>query len=247
MEEKERRKMNKVLSICIPIFNNWNFTKSCLDDLSKLPNDHEIIIVDNASIDDTENQLKDSKEIIYIRNNENKGFGFASNQGFNSSAGNNVLFLNNDIRVKSNHNNWTSELLKWCDKGLVGPTMGQLDKDLNFVQESNRLLTGNSYMSGWCLASSKNNWNKLEIVRPPPFLSTVTYDDQKEIFNEDFFCYFEDTDLSFRAKQLKMDMIVVDIPVVHFGKVSSKQLNTHQLYSNARKIFVNKWGKNINK
>ena len=73
--------------------------------------------------------------------------------------------LNNDIRVKSNHQDWTQALLKWCPSALVGPTMGQLDDNLSFVQEANRLLPGKSYMSGWCLASSREIWDKLVIRR----------------------------------------------------------------------------------
>ena len=53
--------MNKILSICTPVFNKFEFTKSYLNDLSKLSNEHEIIIVDNASTDQTESYLKDSK------------------------------------------------------------------------------------------------------------------------------------------------------------------------------------------
>ena len=105
---------NKILSICIPVFNKFNFTKSCLDDLSQLPNDHEIIIVDNGSTDETQAQLQASKEINYYRNEKNYGFASASNRAYSKATAPNVLFLNNDIRVKSNHTNWTDELLKWC-------------------------------------------------------------------------------------------------------------------------------------
>jgi len=241
--------MNKVLSIVIPVYNKFAFTQSCLNDLFKLPNDHEIIIVDNASIDDTQKQLENNKQITYHRNTENLGFAKACNIGYHLATAPNVLFLNNDIRVKSNYDNWTSELLKYCSNGLVGPTMGQLDKDLNFVQEANKLLTGNSYMSGWCVASSKENWNKLIIPRYKGAILTDAFNistDCPQVFSEEFgLAYFEDTDLSFRARQLKMAMIVVDIPVVHFGKITSKQLNTYKLYSNARKIFVNKWQNKI--
>ena len=230
---------NKILSICIPVFNKFNFTKSCLDDLSKLPNDHEIIIVDNGSTDETQAQLQASKEINYYRNEKNYGFASASNRAYSKATAPNVLFLNNDIRVRSNHTNWTDELLKWCSTHLVGPTMGQLDNNLNFVQEANKVLPGKSYLSGWCIAASKDIWNKLEIRRDPLALYDRTPDPQ--IFSEDFFCYFEDTDLSFRAKQLGIPMQVVDIPVVHFGKQTSAQLNTYQLYTQAREIFVKKW------
>jgi len=220
------------LSIVIPIFNKWNFTKSCLEDLKHLPKEtHEIIVVDNASSDETQEEIKKYFNIKYIRNEQNLGFGRACNIGYAQSIAANVLFLNNDIRVKSDYTIWTQHLIEKCDIGLVGPTMGQLDDEFNFKQEANKLLDGNAYMSGWCLASSKENWKKLDISG------------NNEIFSEEFFCYFEDTDLSFRAKKLFIPFQIVEVPVVHFGKVSSKQLNTYSLYCKSRIVFINKWKK----
>jgi len=234
--------MNKVLSIIIPVFNKYNFTKACLQDLAKLPEDHQIIVVDNGSSDETQRELEKNKKITYHRESVNLGFAKACNEGYSIAVAPNILFLNNDIRVKTNHEGWTQELIKWCSQGLVGPTMGQLDNELNFVQEANRSLPGKSYMSGWCLASSKEIWDKLEIRRD----TTILYDrtPAPQIFSEEFgLAYFEDTDLSFRARKLGIAMQVIDMPVVHFGKQTSRQLNTHQLYKQARQIFVKKWSK----
>lgn len=228
----------KNLSIVIPVYNNFNFTKSCINDLLKLPEDHEIIVVDNGSTDETKTYFDGNKEIIYIRNEQNLGFAKASNIGYGLSTSDNVLFLNNDIRVKSDYDSWTKEIIKLCPNGLVGPTMGQLDNNLNFVQEANKLLAGKSYMSGWCLGASKQIWEKLKIKRP-----AIKTDIVPQIFSEEFgIAYFEDTDLSFRARKLGILMQVVDIPVVHFGRQTSKKLNTHQLYTTARQIFIKKWG-----
>jgi GT2 family glycosyltransferase len=228
----------KALSIVIPVFNKFNFTKSCLNDLAKLPEDHEIIIVDNGSSDETQVEMEKLAQIpefqnklVYKRNEINLGFAKACNIGYGMATAPNVLFLNNDIRVKSNHQDWTQDIIKLSSTGLVGPTMGQLDKDLNFVQEANCLLMGNSYMSGWCLSSSKEIWESLRIK------------DYLGPFSEEFgLAYFEDTDLSFRARRQKIKFLVVKIPVVHFGKQTSSQLNTRKLYLQARKIFVKKWG-----
>ncbi len=220
-----------MISIVIPVFNKYNFTKACLEDLTQLPDDHEIIIVDNGSSDETKDNLQSSARIKYVRNDENLGFAKACNIGYVNSTHKNVLFLNNDIRVKSDHTTWTQKLLKHCDgRSLVGPTMGQLDNNLNFKQEKNGVLTGNAYMSGWCLAGHKDVWSQL--VLP----------EYKGPFSEEFgLAYFEDTDLGFRARMSKIDFVVVDIPVVHFGKQTSKQLNTYHLYNAARGVFVNKW------
>lgn len=223
--------MSKILSICIPVYNKFAFTKSCLNDLRKLPEDHEIIIIDNGSSDETEQSLKDDNRIVYQRLTSNLGFAKACNIGYALSNAPNVLFLNNDIRVKSDYTDWTKPLLEKCNEGLVGPTMGQLDDNLNFVQEANKILDGKSYMSGWCLAASKTIWNRLIISG------------NNQVFDEEFFCYFEDTDLSFRARELNISFHVVTIPVVHFGKTSSKQLNVYSLYQNAKNIFTKKWKK----
>jgi len=236
--------MEKKLSIIICVFNKFNFTNSCLKDLSRLSNDHEIIIIDNASTDETESKLKGSTEIVYKRMSENTGFSKANNYGYHFATAPNVLFLNNDIRVKSNYENWTKPLIDNCSNSICGPTMGQLDNDLNFVQEANRVLTGKSYLSGWCIASSKSIWDKLDLPRKIPNDMIITDCHMPQIFSEEFgIAYFEDTDLSFRAKKLGIPLEVVDVPVVHFGKQTSSQLNTYQLYKSAREIFVNKWKK----
>lgn len=220
----------KRLSIAICVFNKFAFTKSCLSDLSKLPNDHEIIVIDNGSTDETKSQLEQSKEIIYYCNENNEGFAKGSNKAYLMSTAPNVLFLNNDIRVRNNLNNWTDPLIEKCNDGLVGPTMGLLDYNFSFIKESNSYIDNPlSYMSGWCLASSKEIWNKL--IEPG----------SSGPFCEDFFCYFEDTNLGLSAKKLGIKMQIVDIPVVHFGRVSSAQINTNLLYKQSREIFIKKW------
>ncbi len=223
----------KTLSIVIPVYNNWNFTKACLDDLSYLPNTHEVIIIDNSSDDVTFNNLNSSSEIIYKRLDKNRGFGYAVNEGFSIASGSNLMTLNNDIRVKADKTNWTSYILNECNNGLVSPTMGLLDNNFNFIKESNCEIESDfCYLSGWCLASSLDNFNKLKLSETS---------NHKEFFDERFFVYFEDTDLSFRAKSIGIKLIVQNVPVTHFGKQTSKTLNTYKLYIESKKVFESKW------
>lgn len=236
----------KMLSIVIPVFNKWNFTKSCLTDLAALSEDnHEIIVIDNASSDETQEQIKKLRddlfqrfpagcEIHYVRNEENTFHSKACNQGYRLAKGDSVLFLNNDIRIKTNHQLWDKPLIDACysTSGLVGPTMGQLDAGLNFVREANEQLSGNSYIGGWCVAARKDVWSQLDV------------DGTGQIWNEEFPMYFNDTDLSFRAKKKNIPLTVVSLPeAVHFGKVSASQINIHKLYSEGRAVFLPKWSK----
>lgn len=224
--------MNKILSIIIPVYNKWNFTKSCLNDLSKLPLNHEIIIVDNASTDETKIELPkllNQYNYSFIRNEENTFHSKACNQGFKIATGENVLFLNNDIRVKSNHDNWTQFIIDDCiSNTIVGPTMGVLDNELNFIKESNAQLSGNSYLSGWCVAANRDTWNKVAVS-------------PNQIWNEEYPFYFNDVDLSFRAKRKNITLKIIDVPITHFRQVSAKQLNINKLYNEGRKVFVNDW------
>lgn len=233
------------VSIVIPVFNKWNFTKSCLKDLSQLDDKHQIIIIDNASSDETliecpkylrelatQNPLK--CHISYVRNEENTFHSKACNQGYNASVGEFVIFLNNDIRVRSNHANWTEAITYACisTEGIVGPTMGQLDKNLNFVREANEQLEGNSYIGGWCIGAERKVWEKMKI------------EGTNQVWNEDFPFYFNDTDLSFRARKLGVELTCIKMAdVVHFGKVSAQQINIPKLYKEGREIFMRKWGK----
>lgn len=235
----------KVLSIVIPVFNKWNYTKSCLKDLHQLPNDHEIIVIDNGSTDETQEEiLKLATEMwnndpelkrahfSYRRNEENVFHSKACNQGAMTAQADNILFMNNDIKVRSNHSNWTKNIIDACkDHTIVGPTMGLLDKQLNFVKEANEQLEGYSYIGGWCIAANKETWKKASIK-------------VDQIWNEHYPMYFNDTDLSFRARRSGLKLQVISLPdVVHFGKVSATQLNINKLYNEGRKVFLQDWKK----
>ena len=92
------------LSIIIPVFNNIEYTKNCLNSLFKnhpLSN-FEIIVINNASTDKTEGFLNDFNYLdnfIVIRNDSNLGYAKACNQGAKISKGKYLYFLNNDTVV----------------------------------------------------------------------------------------------------------------------------------------------------
>lgn len=228
----ELKRSQMELSIVIPVFGKWNFTKACLNDLMKLdPSKIEIIIIDNASPDDTSLNLADYEirmpNLKCIRNKTNVFHSEACNQGYRASTSDKVLFLNNDIRVRSDFATWTATVIDACKNDvIVGPTMGLLDANFNFVRESNSQLDGNSYMGGWCIAANKATWQKIDIGNG-------------EIWNTKYPMYFNDGDVSMRAKKAGIKLGVIKLPqVVHFGKISSSQINISKLYMEGRKQFL---------
>ena len=103
------------ISIIIPVYNNSNLTKQCIDSILKfhLNNHYEIIVVDNASTDKTEalleNYTAQYQNIKYYKSESNSGFANACNLGASKANGEVLVFLNND----------TISLDNWIDAGLV--------------------------------------------------------------------------------------------------------------------------------
>lgn len=86
-------------SIIIPVFNKAAFTKRCLDALPATlagAGTGEVIVVDNASSDETPQLLAQYPWIKLIRNEENRGFAGANNQGAAIAQGEFLVLLNND-------------------------------------------------------------------------------------------------------------------------------------------------------
>jgi O-antigen biosynthesis protein len=87
------------VTIIIPVYNRLEFTKKCLESLSRNTpaGSYEIIIVDNGSTDGTTDFLQ-RQEITskVISNQSNLGFSKACNQGAESAKGDYLVFLNND-------------------------------------------------------------------------------------------------------------------------------------------------------
>ena len=215
------------LSIVIPVYNNWNFTNSILNDLFKLEIEHETIVIDNASADETEKEIV-KHNIKYIRNDTNEFFAKAINKGYRESCGEYILFLNNDVKIKNRHNDWIDGLIKEANDSIVGPTGGLLDSNLAFVKETKEFIDSKYfYISGWCILANRKTYDKLLI--------------DNKLWCEDYIFYFEDADLSFRAKELGIDLKIVSVPVIHFGKMTAKKIGVNDLYISARTKFVNKW------
>jgi GT2 family glycosyltransferase len=103
-----------VVSIIIPAFNKWEYTFKCLMAVANNTRDvdHEVIVVDNASSDDTAQALPLLDGIRLQRNEKNLGFAKASNQGAAMARGRYLMFLNNDTEVRAG---WLSSMVKILD------------------------------------------------------------------------------------------------------------------------------------
>jgi GT2 family glycosyltransferase len=225
----------KDLSIIIPVYNNCEFTRSCLEDLSRLDLNAEIIIVDNASEDNTSDVVSeawvkksDRGWLVYHRNDKNLGFGAANNIGYAISSGKNVMFLNNDIRVDMMHEDWPKLLMD--SDGIMGVQSGRINSKHEPLGEGvfDPEVKG-GYLSGWCLCAKREIWDKLVLPR------------QSGPWDEAFFLYYEDDDLSFRAKKAGIPLLIGAIPVHHYSRVTGKKYNMFYFLKKSKRIFKEKW------
>lgn len=90
----------KKLSVIIPVYNQEILVIKALD---SIPNrkDIEIIVIDDASTDNTRANLLDyiknsSKDIILLYNEENKGLGYTANRGYDTASGEYIVLLDSD-------------------------------------------------------------------------------------------------------------------------------------------------------
>ncbi len=117
------RPADGLTSIVIPTHGQRHLTEACLDSIRRHTDEpYELVVVDNASPDDTVAWLRTQSDVRLIANVENRGFPAAVNQGIAAATGDHVLLLNNDTVVTTG---WLRRMLDALHSderiGLVGP------------------------------------------------------------------------------------------------------------------------------
>lgn len=113
------------------IFVNYNTVKLLIDAIDSVLSktiavDFELIVIDNASSDNSKNLLADryNNTVTYLSLPENIGFGRANNEGMKVAKGRNILLLNPDTLLLNNAIKEMSEYLDAHeDVGVVGANL----------------------------------------------------------------------------------------------------------------------------
>ena len=93
------------VSIIIVNYNTKDLIKTCIDSIYGQTDQikFEIIVVDNASKDGSQQMIKNEfPNVILIESPENMGFGKANNFGAKHASGKYLLFLNSDTILLNN-------------------------------------------------------------------------------------------------------------------------------------------------
>ena len=111
------------VSVLIPVHGNAALTRRCLElVLADLPPDGEVVVVDDASTDETPELLRSFGERIQVLTmEENVGFARACNQGAAAAGGELLVFLNNDTEPRSG---WLEALMACAERESEADAIG---------------------------------------------------------------------------------------------------------------------------
>jgi hypothetical protein len=128
--------MEKMKKVCVAIIN-WNglgWLKKTLPVVHKFSKQAKLIVIDNNSIDDSKNYIKNKfKNIEIIEHDKNYGFAEGYNRALKKINTKYVVLLNNDVLVSKN---WIKPLLSFLetnkDFSVVQPKILDLNKKTHF-------------------------------------------------------------------------------------------------------------------
>jgi len=242
-------------SIVIPVHGKLDYTLACLRSLaaSGLPDGTEVIVVDDASSDDTATVLPRIPGLRYQRNAANLGFVGSCNAGAAAARGGFLVFLNNDTTVRPG---WLQALLRTFaehpDTGLAGARLVYPDGRL---QESGGIVFADG--SGW-------NYGRFEDPRHPAytFVREVDYCSGAAIaiprdlfdrlggFDERYApAYYEDTDLAMKVREagrrvrVQPAAVVVHHEGVTAGTDTGSGTKAYQVRNQRR--FLERWSEEL--
>lgn len=216
-------------SIVIPVFNKAEFTFECIRSLIQEIDfgETEVVVVDNASTDQTKAVLAHLENVVrVIRNEENRGFVDACNQGAAAARGKYLLFLNNDTMVQPG---WLNHLVETIEAnpehGAVGSMFLYHDGS---IQEAGGIVwrNGEAHHYGWRASPDDRRFN---FAREVDYCSAASLLIKKQIFerlggfDRRFVpAYYEDIDLCFGVRSLGYKVIYQPMSrLLHFEGVTA--------------------------
>ncbi|MBN8832769.1 MAG: glycosyltransferase family 2 protein [Sphingobacteriales bacterium] len=251
------------LSIIIVNYNVKYFLEQCLFSLqAALTNiESEIFVIDNASTDGSKEYLtKKFNWVHFIWLPENLGFGKANNLALQNATGQYILFLNPDtILPEDSLQQCLQYMHRHPQAGALGVRM--IDGSGKFLKESKRMLptTWVSFykISGLAaLFPRSKKWaayyaghlpekeiGETDILAGAFMMCSRKAIDLTRGFDEDFFMYGEDVDLSYRIQQAGLrNIYFAETTILHFKGESTQRFSREYVnrFYDAMQLFSKK-------
>ena len=236
-------------SVCIVTFNASQRLRDCLHSLREFPpgGEFELIVVDNASTDDTCAMLaKEFPQVKLIYNATNAGFTKPINQALEQASGDWLLLLNPDTLL-------TQALVQPLQAfmsadatiGIASPKV--LNANGSFQLQSrrgearpmevfgyflhlDRIFPNNRKLAGYLMRwLPENEPSEVKAVSGSCMLIKRAVLGQVGMFDEQFFAYQEDSDYCFRARQAGWKVFYAPVTsIVHLGGEGGSRVYPYQ-------------------
>jgi len=199
-----------LVSVIVLNWNGKHLLGDCLDSIGKQTYPAiETIVVDNGSIDGSLNYLKENYPgVKLIANEQNLGFAKAMNMGMKAAKGAYLMPLNNDITLEAD---FIKEMVAAAKEPSVGSVSGKLIKadspNTQMIDSTGHVLFRNRLVRNRGVGLHISQFNEEDYVfgacGAAPLYKREMLDDvavDGEYYDENFFSFFEDVDLDWRAQ-----------------------------------------------
>lgn len=253
--------MNRVTTVIVNYRLKYFLEQTLLsvrEAYTKIPG--HTIVIDNNSGDDSIDFLKERfPDVTFICNTENAGFAKANNQGFAIADTDYILVLNPDTIIGENTLKETVEFMdSHNDCAAIGVKM--IDGNGNFLPESKRSFPSiwNSFCKLFGLSAifpksrlfaryhmrylHEDETHKVEVLAGAFMLLRTSVVKETGGFDEDFFMYGEDMDLSYRMASNGRANYYIPTPIIHYKGECTKteSMNYVKIFYKAMHIFYRK-------
>ena len=242
--------MFKDVSIIIVNYNTKELTRNCLTSVfEKVKNiNFEVFVVDNDSQDNSCEMIEhEFPQVKLIKNKKNYGFAVANNIAIKSSNSKYVFLLNSDTILLNNAPEQFFKFMEKTENHNVGICGGKLyNHNMEYIHSYSSLpslknILVKTYFKSSFIEKVINILPSFKPDKEPFYNREVGYItganmfirksvlNEVGLFDEDFFMYFEEVELTYRItyKNYK-SMLVADANIVHLGGII-KQNNSNKI------------------
>ena len=215
------------LSILIISYRSIQKLRKCIESIGR---NKEILIIENSNLHeiktDIENEYSNCKVII---NKTNVGYAKAANIGFNLISGKFVLLINTDITITEEQINLLEkEILNLGEFTLASP----LSEDLIDFNRNTKLDKNlKNYLGNF---DNNKSITKVDLVKGCSLLINLEKFDNKNIFDHNYFFFFEELDLCKEIKDKKESIIIFNKIKIEHTSARSVDDNLQDAYQNFR-------------
>lgn len=230
-----------LVTVSIVSFNSSQLIRDCLNDLLnfKYQNKIQIVVVDNASVDDSVAVIKkEFPQVKLIESKKNLGFAGGHNLVLKNFKSDFYLILNPDIRMDENVIDPMVEFMAGSDAGVASCKVLNFDGSL---QPNGGDLPNFLSVLSWLfnldiLGLPSLHRNEINFYQKPHSVGWISGNfmmikrkvvEKIGFLNEEYFMYFEDIDYCFKAN--KNNFKVMINPAVSIKHLSGGSLDQPKL------------------